>query len=463
MTDEATICAIATAPGKGAIAVIRLSGEQAIEIGDALFIATSGEKLAKANGNTIHFGKIQTEKGLIDEVLVSVFKAPRSYTGENTIEISCHGSTYIQQQLLQACIEKGARMAQPGEFTLRAFLNGKMDLSQAEAVADLIASESGAQHKLALNQMKGSFSQEINQLRNQLLHFISLIELELDFSDEDVEFADRTQLHTLINVINSLVYKLIQSFSLGNVLKNGVPVAIVGKTNVGKSTLLNTLLQEEKAIVSEIAGTTRDVIEDVINIQGVPFRFIDTAGIRKTSDIVENMGIERTFDRMGKARIILLLADATDPIDQIIAQFSQIKPQSDQKLALVLNKVDKVEVEKLKLQLDQLPALESIPKLYISAKKHLQIDQLIQFLLTTVQADSLSDSDVVVSNARHVEALHHTHEAGLRVVSALENQLTTDLLAQDIREMLFYLGQITGQVTTDEILSNIFVNFCIGK
>lgn len=243
-----------------------------------------------------------------------------------------------------------------------------MDLSQAEAVADLIASESGAQHKLALNQMKGSFSQEINQLRSQLLHFISLIELELDFSDEDVEFADRTQLHTLINVINLLVYKLIQSFSLGNVLKNGVPVAIVGKTNVGKSTLLNTLLQEEKAIVSEIAGTTRDVIEDVINIQGVPFRFIDTAGIRKTSDIVENMGIERTFDRMGKARIILLLADATDPIDQILAQFSQIKPQSDQKLALVLNKVDKIDVEKLKLQLDQLPALESIPKLYISAK-----------------------------------------------------------------------------------------------
>ena len=311
MNDQTVICAIATAPGMGAIAVIRLSGKGCIEVCDRLFVSPSGKRLVNARPNTVHFGKIVDSEELVDEVLVTVFRAPHSFTGEDSIEISCHGSTYIQQRILQLLINSGARLAAPGEFTQRAFLNGKMDLSQAEAVADLIASSSATAHKMALSQMRGGFSDELMKLRVELLHITSLLELELDFSEEDVEFADRSELHSIAVGIDTLISRLCDSFSLGNVIKNGIPVAIVGNTNVGKSTLLNALLKEDRAIVSDIEGTTRDVIEDTINLQGITFRFIDTAGIRHTDDKVENMGIERTFSKIEQARIVLLLIDAT--------------------------------------------------------------------------------------------------------------------------------------------------------
>jgi len=328
MMNSDIICAISTPQGNGAIAVIRLSGDESIALTDKVFQSVSGKKLIDQQPNTLHFGLLKEGDKIIDEVVVSLFKAPRSYTGEDVVEISCHGSVYIQQQILQLLTRKGARLAQPGEFTLRAFVNGKMDLSQAEAVADLISSSSSTSHKVAIQQMRGGFSGEIVNLRDRLLHFISLLELELDFSEEDVEFADRDQLNELLNNIQQLIQKLLKSFDLGNVIKNGVPVAIVGHTNVGKSTLLNKILNEEKAIVSEIAGTTRDVIEDVINIEGVTFRFIDTAGIRETTDTIETLGIERTYDRIAKSSIVLLLVDATEKVTNIVQAVKKVKEKN---------------------------------------------------------------------------------------------------------------------------------------
>ena len=463
METNSTICAIATSPGNGAIAVIRLSGKNAVSITERLFKSPSGKKLSNQAPNTIHFGSISFNKKLVDEVLISLFKAPHSYTGEDVVEISCHGSAFIQQQLLQALTESGATLAKPGEFTLRAFMNGKMDLSQAEGVADLIASESDAAHKMAINQMRGGFSAEIGKLRSQLLNLCSLLELELDFSEEDVEFADRTQLKRLVKEILTVIQHLTDSFSLGNVIKTGVPVAIVGKPNVGKSTLLNTLLQEEKAIVSEIAGTTRDSIEDVINIKGVRFRFIDTAGIRHTTDAIESLGIERTFNKISLAAVVLLLAEAVCSKEEILQQIKELKLSSDQHLIIIINKIDLVNEKEVEERLGGKQAFGPYPILFLSAKHHLHTDELHEYLLNTVQSETLKSSDVVVSNVRHYEALKSALEASERAFNGLETQVPSDLISQDIREILYYLGQITGEITTDEILGNIFKNFCIGK
>jgi tRNA modification GTPase len=463
-THDDTICAIATAPGNGAIAVVRLSGDQSFTITDSLFHAPGGKKkLSEQPANTIHFGSLTFRDTLIDEVLVSIFKGPHSYTGEDVVEISCHGSRYIQQQLLQCLTESGARLANPGEFTMRAFLNGKMDLSQAEAVADLIASESNAAHKMAMNQMRGGFSKEINGLREKLLNFCSLIELELDFSEEDVEFDDRKDLNFLIGKVHATIDHLVASFSFGNVIKNGVPVTIAGRPNVGKSTLLNYFLKEEKAIVSEIAGTTRDTIEDEIIIDGIHFRFIDTAGIRKTSDTIESIGIERTFAKLSQASIIILLADATQTPDDIRNQISEINPTSDQQLLVVINKIDLFDEKEVIGRFGGSEAFLPYPALFLSAKKHLHTDLLTQMLLTTIRKRGDDTSSVIVSNARHYEALVKAQEATDRVIHGLANGITSDFVAMDIRMILHYLGEITGQITTDDVLGNIFSKFCIGK
>ena len=458
------ICAVATAPGIGAIALLRLSGEGCIALTDRIFVSPSGKKLIDTHANTVHFGRIMEEGELLDEVMVTVFQAPHSFTGEESVEISCHGSVYIQQRLLQLLLCIGCRLAAPGEFTQRAFLNGKMDLSQAEAVADLIASSSAAAHRMALNQMKGGFSAELRKLRAELLRITSLLELELDFSEEDVEFADRTQLHQIAGHIEELLGHLCRSFSLGNVIKNGVPVAIVGNTNVGKSTLLNALLQEEKAIVSDIAGTTRDVIEDTINLNGITFRFIDTAGIRTTSDEIENMGIERTFSKISQASIVLLLTDLQRGAESFEEYYCEVKKHltDTAKLIIVLNKTDQVE--------DLLTPQETI-RLFtsgeqiipISARTGFNLEVLIHELTNVVNLNELNSSDVIVSNVRHYEALRQAHLAVERVISGLSSDLSGEFVSQDIRECLYYLGEITGEITTDEVLGNIFKNFCIGK
>lgn len=463
METNTTICAIATAPGNGAIAIIRLSGNKAVSIADKLFKSPSGKRLIDQAPNTIQFGTLALNQKVIDEVLASIFRAPHSYTGEDVVEISCHGSVFIQQQILQSLIECGATQAQPGEFTLRAFMNGKMDLSQAEGVADLIASESEAAHKMAMNQMRGGFSSEIGKLRGQLLHLCSLLELELDFSEEDVEFADRTQLKRLVSEIAAVIQHLTDSFSLGNVIKTGVPVAIVGKPNVGKSTLLNTLLQEEKALVSEIAGTTRDSIEDVINIKGIQFRFIDTAGIRQTIDTIESLGIERTYAKISQASIVLLLVDASSTKKEIQQQIKDLKLKQQQHLIVVVNKIDLCNKDEVIVKIGGSNAFDPFSMLLLSAKHHLNTDQLHDMLLNTVQFNAIQTSDVVVSNIRHYEALKKALEASIRATGGLDTALPSDLIAQDIREVLHYLGQITGEITTDEILGNIFKNFCIGK
>lgn len=464
MNTADIICAISTASGTGAIALIRLSGEGAIALADRHFVSPSGKKLAEVAANTVHFGQIVGREGLVDEVLVTVFHAPRSFTGEESVEIACHGSAYIQQRILKLLVDAGARLALPGEFTRRAFLNGKMDLSQAEAVADLIASSSAAAHRVALQQMKGGFSAELMKLRAELLHITSLLELELDFSEEDVEFADRTELRRIAGNISDLVARLCHSFSLGNVIKNGVPVAIVGNTNVGKSTLLNALLREDKAIVSDIAGTTRDVIEDTINVEGVTFRFIDTAGIRATSDEVENMGIERTFAKIAVASVVLLLTDLSRGIGDFEAYYRRVKEalSPTARLIVVLNKTD--------LATDMLTALETIKLqtngetvIPISAKTGHNLEQLTNELLCTVNLHDLANDHVIVTNVRHYEALSHAHTAISRVITALESSLSAEFISQDIRECLHYLGEITGEITTDEVLENIFKRFCIGK
>ena len=464
MNDQTVICAIATAPGMGAIAVIRLSGKGCIEICDRIFVSPSHKKLVDVLPNTIHFGKIVNKEELIDEVLISVFHAPHSFTGEDSIEISCHGSVYIQQRILQLLISSGARLAAPGEFTQRAFLNGKMDLSQAEAVADLIASSSAAAHKMALSQMRGGFSDELMKLRMELLHITSLLELELDFSEEDVEFADRSELRNIAVGIDTLISRLCASFSLGNVIKNGIPVAIVGNTNVGKSTLLNTLLKEDRAIVSDIEGTTRDVIEDTINLQGITFRFIDTAGIRHTDDQVENMGIERTFSKIEQARIVLFLIDATKNTEQFFPYYTRVKEHlgSDARLLILLNKTD--QTDSANMILSQITSLSSGEKILpIAAKTGYNIHHLVDELVSTINLNALHSGDVIVSNARHYEALSHARLAIERVIAGLDSHLSGEFVSQDIRECLHYLGEITGQITTDEVLGNIFKNFCIGK
>jgi tRNA modification GTPase len=471
MIQRSTIAAIATPPGRGAIAVIRISGEKAFPICGKIFRPAEKElKLSGQPANSIHYGRIHDNGEIIDETLLSLFRAPRSYTGEDIIEIHCHGSVYIQQRILQLIIDHGAEPAKPGEFTQRAFLNGKMDLSQAEAVADLIESESAAFHKIAMHQMRGGFSDEIRSLRRQLLDFISLVELELDFSEEDVQFADRGALTALLDRINAMLESLTGSFAMGNALRNGIPVVIAGKPNVGKSTLLNRLLKEEKALVSEIPGTTRDSIEDVIHLEGIGFRFIDTAGIRETTDKIEIMGIERTMKKIQQAQIILFMAEATDTpahINHILDGMQKTPEFKGKMIILVLNKSDLLSgntSRQLITMKSQFPSLDKNDHIIaISAKTSIGLKELKSLLVSIVQKDSPGENDIVVTNIRHYHALKKAHAAAIRASSGLENSLPGDLLAMDIREVLHYLGEITGEITTDEILGNIFKNFCIGK
>ena len=463
-----TICATATAQG-GAIGVIRVSGSEAITITDKIFTAVGKEPkpLAERKAYTLNFGHIKNDKGeIIDEVLVSLFRAPHSYTGEDSIEISCHGSSYILRQVMQLLITNGCRAAGPGEFTQRAFLNGKMDLSQAEAVADLIASSSAATHRLAMNQMRGGFSKELTILREKLLHLTSLMELELDFSDhEELEFADRSELEAIANQIESVIGRLVESFSVGNAIKNGVPVAIIGETNAGKSTLLNALLNEERAIVSDIHGTTRDVIEDTMNVGGVLFRFIDTAGIRETTDTIESMGIERSFQKLDQADIVLWVVDQTQAEEQYKLLSSKILPRCEGKqLILVLNKADIAAVS----DKDYSTAFEGLTDgtkiIPISAKKKEGVQQLEELLVEAASIPEISQNDLVVTNARHYEALSSALEAIHRVQEGLAMQLSGDFVSQDLRECLFHLAEIVGgEITTDEVLGNIFKHFCVGK
>jgi len=457
-----TIVALATPAGAGAIAVIRLSGPEAISIAEEIFHSVSGKSLLKQKSHTIHLGHIKSGNSVIDEVLLSIFKGPNSYTGEDVIEISCHGSHYIQQEIIQLCLRKGCRMAQAGEFTLRAFLHGKMDLSQAEAVADLIASDSAASHQLAMQQMRGGFSSEIQRLREELLNFASLIELELDFAEEDVEFADREEFRKLVMRITEVLKRLIDSFAIGNVLKQGIPVAIVGEPNVGKSTLLNALLNEERAIVSDIAGTTRDTIEDEISIGGIGFRFIDTAGIRETEDTIEGLGIQKTFQKMDQAQVIIYLFDArqfSESGENLKVEIETIRNKYPQKnLLIVGNKVDQLtEAEKQNIK-KQIPHL-----LLLSAKKKEGMELLKKNLLEFINTGSLKNNEVIVTNSRHYDALIKALEEIQKVQYGLDTDLSGDLLAIDLRQVLYHLGTITGQVTEDDVLGNIFANFCIGK
>jgi len=457
MNDESTICAIATPSGQGAIAILRLSGPKSKDICNKIFIPAK-LKLSQYPANSIIYGKIKDGQKIVDDVLVSLFKSPHSYTGEDVIEISCHCSVFIQQEILRLLLKYGARLATPGEFTLRAFLNGKMDLSQAEAVTDLIVSSSAASHRLAMDQMRGGFSEEITKLRNDLLHFISLIELELDFSEEDVEFANRDTLKKLILKIQSKITVLIESFQLGNVLKNGVPVAIIGKPNVGKSSLLNVLLKEDKAIVSGIAGTTRDSIEDTISIGGILFRFIDTAGLRKPKDKIESMGIKRTYLKVQKAVIILLLVEPDESETNLSTQIKMLKLRKDQHLAIVVNKIDKMKREVIFSSISK-----EQPVIAISAKQKKNINEIHDFLLTTINYNPDKKQDVIITNARHYDALVKTKEASILVLNGIKHQISKDFVVMDIRAMLDNLGEISGQITNDEILENIFSRFCIGK
>ena len=468
MIPQDTIVALASPSGAGAIAVIRISGKEALTIAAAVFQSVSGKEITKQRTHTLHLGHIVDDHKVIDQVLLSLFKGTNSYTGENTIEISCHGSTYIQQQIIQLLLRKGCRMANPGEFTLRSFLNGKMDLSQAEAVADLISSDNEASHQIAMQQMRGGFSNEIAKLREELLNFASLIELELDFAEEDVAFADRTQFQELLNRIEFVLKRLIDSFAIGNVIKNGIPVAIVGEPNVGKSTLLNALLNEERAIVSEIAGTTRDTIEDELVIGGIGFRFIDTAGIRETVDVVESIGIKKTFEKIEQAQVVLFIIDSLQLIidneNKVKIEIEKIKNQFPQKpLIVVINKIDSLNPTQKELLSTKLSIINYPLFIEISAKEKQGIEELKNQLLSFVNTGALRNNDTIVTNTRHYDSLLKALEEIQKVNHGIQTDLPSDLMAIDIREALYHFGMITGQVTNDELLGNIFANFCIGK
>lgn len=474
MNTQDTIAALATPSGSGAIAVIRLSGEKAITIADQHFKSVRNKKLSDQKSHTIHLGHIIDDKKTYDEALVSLFKAPNSYTGENVVEISCHGSPYIQQELLQLFLRKGCRMADAGEFTLRAFLNGKLDLSQAEAVADLIASENEASHQIAMQQMRGGFSSEIKKLREELLNFASLIELELDFAEEDVEFADRGAFNELLERIQLVLKRLIDSFAVGNVIKNGIPVALVGEPNVGKSTLLNALLNEERAIVSSIAGTTRDTIEDEISIGGIGFRFIDTAGIRDTKDEVETIGIRKTFEKIEQAQVVVYIIDSLrvkenrTNIELINIELRKLRNKFPQKpLVIIANKKDQLTKEDQDFIIQGVSDITSqndkTKALIISAKTNSGVEELKDILHNFVNTGALRNNETIVTNSRHYDSLLKALEEIDKVKEGMANGIPSDLLAIDIRQAIHHFGEITGQITSDDLLGNIFANFCIGK
>jgi tRNA modification GTPase len=457
-SPQDTICALSTPTGIGALAVIRMTGSKALSITESLF----SKSLQNTPAPFVKFGVIKINGETIDEVVLTAFRAPASFTGEDTVEISCHGSPYIQQRVLQGLQQAGARMAEPGEFTLRAYLNGKMDLSQAEAVADLISSQSAGAHKLAMQQMRGGFGKEIDRLRAQLIEFASLIELELDFAEEDVEFADRSQLHKLIVEIRDLINNLMNSFALGNVIKNGIPVAIVGEPNVGKSTLLNALLNEERAIVSDIPGTTRDTIEDEIQMQGIVFRFIDTAGIRETFDDIERMGIARAFEKIAQATVVLYLVDSArrdfEALKNELQEISKGIEAGGKKMLVLLNKSDRAAASHELLEI-----YKNHKTLAISAREKQNLEALKTELLQFVNLGQVGVGDVIVTNARHYEALRQAHEALSDVATGMSTGITGDFLAVDIRKALYHLGAITGKISSDDLLESIFRNFCIGK
>ncbi len=464
-----TICAISTPAGVGGIAVIRISGQDAIGITDTIFTARNPQKrLATQAANTLLYGTVHDGNETIDEVVAAIFRAPHSFTGKDTVELSCHGSLYIQQRIIALLLARGCRMAEAGEFTRQAFASGRIDLSQAEAIADVIAANSAAAHKLAVSQMRGQFSQRLAQLRSQLLEFVSLIELELDFSEEDVEFANRDHLAHLADEINLEISRLTRSFAVGNAIKNGIPTAIVGETNAGKSTLLNRLVHDERALVSDIHGTTRDVIEDTVMLGGVEFRFIDTAGIRNTTDRIENMGIERTFGKLQQSTIVIWLIDGTTPIDAIEELGKQIIPLcNDKQLIIAFNKTDLLSPEQhtaLASLYDRIARTHATSQaIFLSAKNDEGIDQLEQLLIAAAQLPEMGSNDVIVTNLRHYDALTHALEAIQRVQTGLTTALPCDFIAQDIRECMHYLGEITGEITTHEILGSIFSRFCVGK
>ncbi len=462
MHHEDTICAIATAPG-GAIGIVRVSGPQAIALTSHIFTPLRGLPLEERQAYTVTFGHIMDGANVVDEVLVTLFRSPHSYTGEDCVEISCHGSAYILQTVMRLLVEQGCRTAAPGEYTQRAFLNGKMDLSQAEAVADLIASSSAANHRLAMNQMRGGFSKELSALRDRLLHLTALLELELDFSDhEELEFADRTELSQLAAEIETVISDLINSFTLGNAIKNGIPVAIIGETNAGKSTLLNALVGEERAIVSNIHGTTRDVIEDTVNIGGTTFRFIDTAGIRQTTDEIESLGIRRTFEKLNQARIVLWLIDSTDADTQLARLAPQVLPQiGDKQLILLFNKAD-LATPSPSLP-DTLPLPQGTKVLILSAKEHSHINELQALLTQAANLPTLSPDAVIITNTRHFEALTHALSSIRRVQDALSLGTSGDLVSEDLRECIHHLSTITGAISDTEVLTRIFSRFCVGK
>lgn len=483
-----TICALATPQGSGAIAVVRISGKDAIPIVSSIFRSKKGIKLEEAKGYSLLYGDIIKDGQLLDEVLVSLYRSPASYTGEDCVEISCHGSSYITSQIVMLLLENGAKLAEPGEFTKRAFMNGKMDLAQAESVADLIASETSSAHRVAMQQMKGGFSNELKSMRESLVDIVALMELELDFSEEDVEFADRSRLRSLLSDVIAHNEKLISSFSLGNAIKNGVPVAIVGATNTGKSTLLNAILGEERAIVSSIHGTTRDSIEDTINLNGILFRFIDTAGIRSTGETIEMIGIERTYSKIKQASVVIMMLDATRPeyFDDSIINLSKRIDNSTQNVVVLLNKIDAIDSdeslaveengvalkrhkyskEELLKMVDDVvkeAGLSPIATIPISAKSNLGLETLRDVLVDSQKELAYSANRTLVTNLRHWEALKDANNALYRVEDGLNSSIPTDLVAQDIREALYHLGSIVGEVSTDEILGNIFGRFCIGK
>jgi tRNA modification GTPase len=472
-TNE-TICAIATVHGTGALSIIRLSGDNSFIIADKIFQLANSEKrsskcISNAKSHTLHYGLIKDGDEIIDDVIVSVYHNPHSYTGEDSIEITCHGSQYIQQKILELLVNNGARLAKPGEYTMRAFLNNKLDLSQAEAVADLIASNSRTSHQLAISQMRGGFSEKIKGLRKSLVTFTSLLELELDFSEEDVEFADRSKLTELILNLKSEISILIESFKLGNVLKHGIPVAIIGKPNVGKSTLLNALLNEEKAIVSEIPGTTRDAIEDLLSVDGITFRFIDTAGLRSTEETIESYGIEKTYQKISQASVILYVFDinkssaedvlrSINELKELLRSIDQLPTASDKRIIVVGNKTDML-IESPR-HFKELVELETI---FVSAKRKENIKMLLDSLVKSVNEGITQQDSSIVSNVRHYEALSKSLAALNNAEEGIRNKLSSDLLSIDINEALYFIGEITGEVTSDEILDNIFRNFCIGK